>query len=412
MLKKIKQKFEEVNTDLKIDERSGEVYAVAALFDTPDSIFHAAKKVADSGYEKYDVHTPYPIHGMDDAMKLKPTRLGYVTFTFGLLGLIIALLMIGYMSGIDYRNIIGGKPFFALPPSMPVAFELTVLFAALLTIIFTLFVFNKLPKIFHPLMDTEYMKRVSTDRYGIVIEAEDKNFDKDKVTEFLKSLGSSEISVIYKFTKDEDKIITPIFDLKFIGILAGVAVITAIGTYIILNKVIYTAPFDWMTDQFRVNAQTQSKFFEDGFGMRLPVEGTVSKGSSQYEFKGMPDSLVKNLSNPLPVTKEVFARGKQKYETFCSPCHGYYGKGDSRLKGQYPNPPTLHSEKIKNFKDGNIYHIIVNGQNIMPSYVKQISPDDRWAIVHYVRALLRSQNAPDTDFPAGNERPGEENKNK
>ncbi len=412
MLKKTKQKFEEVNADLKIDERSGEVYAVAALFDTPDSIFHAARKVADSGYEKYDVHTPYPIHGMDDAMKLKPTKLGYVTFAFGLLGVITALLMIGYMSGIDYKNIIGGKPFFALPPSMPVTFELTVLFAALLTIIFTLFVFNRLPKIFHPLMDTEYMKRVSTDRYGIVIEAEDKIFDKVKVTEFLKSLGSSEVSVIYKFAKDEDKIKTPIFDLKFIGLLAVIAIITALGTYLILNKVIYTTPFDWMTDQFRLNAQTQSKFFEDGFGMRTPVEETVSRGSSKYEFKGMPDSLVKNLSNPLAVTKEIFARGKQKYETFCSPCHGYYGKGDSRLKGQYPNPPTLHSEKIKNFKDGNIYHIIVNGQNVMPSYAKQISPDDRWAIVHYVRALLRSQNALDTDFPAGNEQPPEENKNK
>lgn len=399
MLKKIRQKFEEVNADLKIDERSSEVYAVAALFDTPDDIFHAAQKVSNSGYKKYDVHTPYPIHGMDDAMNLKPTKLGYVTFIFGLLGVTIALLMIGYMSGIDYRNIIGGKPFFALPPSMPVAFELTVLFAALLTIIFTLFVFNRLPKIFHPLMDTEYMKRVSTDKYGIIIEADDKNFDKDKVIEFLKQLGSGEISVIYKFAKDEDKIKTPIFDLKFIGILAGVVVITAIGTYIILNKVIYTTPFDWMTDQFRVNAQTQSEFYQDGFGMRLPVEGTVSKGKSKYEFKGMPDSAVKNLSNPLPVTKEIFARGRQKYETFCSPCHGYYGKGDSRLKGQYPNPPTLHSDKIRNFKDGNIYHIIVNGQNVMPSYAKQISPDERWAVVHYVRALIRSQNALDTDFP-------------
>lgn len=399
MLNKLKQKITEVNADLKIDERSGEIYAVAALFDTPDSIFHAAEKVGKSEYSKYDVHTPYPIHGMDDAMRLKPTKLGYVTFIFGLLGVTIALLMIGYMSGIDYRNIIGGKPFFALPPSMPVAFELTVLFAALLTIIFTLFVFNRLPKIFHPLMDTEYMKRVSTDKYGIIIEADDKNFDKDKVIEFLKQLGSSEVSVIYKFEKDEDKIKTPIFDLKFIGILAGVAVITAIGTYIILNKVIYTAPFDWMTDQFRVNAQTQSEFYQDGFGMRLPVEGTVSKGTSKYEFKGMPDSAVKNLSNPLPVTKEIFATGRQKYETFCSPCHGYYGKGDSRLKGQYPNPPTLHSDKIRNFKDGNIYHIIVNGQNVMPSYAKQISPDDRWAIVHYIRALLRSQNALDTDFP-------------
>ena len=405
MLKKIRQKFEEVNADLKIDERSSEIYAVAALFDTPDDIFHAAQKVGNSEYKKYDVHTPYPIHGMDDAMKLKPTKLGYVTFIFGLLGLITALLMIGYMAGIDYRSIIGGKPFFALPPSIPISFELTILFAALLTIIFTLFIFNKLPEIFHPLMDTEYMKRVSTDKYGIIIEADDKNFDKDKVAGFLKQLGSSNVSVIYKFKQDKEKIKTPIFDLKFIGILAGTAVITAIGTYLILNKLIYTAPFNWMTDQFRVNAQTQSKFYPDGFGMRLPVEGTVSRGTSPYEFKGLPDSAVNNLSNPLPVTKEVFAAGKQKFETFCSPCHGYYGKGDSRLRGQFPNPPSLISDKIKNFKDGNIYHIIVNGQNVMPGYAKQIALDDRWKIVHYMRALLRSQNALDTDFPEKKEQP-------
>jgi mono/diheme cytochrome c family protein len=104
------------------------------------------------------------------------------------------------------------------------------------------------------------------------------------------------------------------------------------------------------------------------------------------------------LSNPLPYSKEIIAVGKTRFDTYCSPCHGYFGKGDSRLHDQFPKPPTLHSDKVRNWADGNIYHVITNGQNIMPSYEKQILRDDRWAIVHYIRVLQRSQNAKDSDF--------------
>ena len=186
MIKKIKDKFQEIDSDLGIDERTDELYCVSALFDSPDAIFHAANKVHDAGYTDYDVHTPYPIHGMDDAMRLEPTKLGRVTFAFGLMGTVAALSMIAYMSGFDYRNIIGGKPFFSLPPSIPVTFELTILLAAVFTIVFTLFIFNKLPKLSHPLMDTEYMKRVSSDSYGVVIKSSDEKFNIDEVTKFFK----------------------------------------------------------------------------------------------------------------------------------------------------------------------------------------------------------------------------------
>lgn len=399
MLKKLKEKFVEIDSDLRLEERSNEIYGVTAVFETPDSVIEAAKKVADSGYENWDVNTPFPIHGMDDAMKLKPTKLGYATFTFGTIGALSALAMIAYMSGFDYKNIIGGKPFFALPPSIPITFELTILLAALFTIIFTLIVFNKLPKINHPLMDTEYMRRVSSEAFGIFISAEDKKFNPDEIIGLLKSLGSSSVSLVYKFTNDEGKIQMPIFKPGFLGILAGTAIVTAIATYIILNFVIYTAPFDWMTNQPKLNPQKMSTLFADGFGMRTPVEGTVARGFKPYESYGKPDSLIKIISNPMPFTKEVFELGKKKYDTYCSPCHGNYGKGDSRLNGQFPNPPTLHSDKVRNWKDANIYHVIVNGQNIMPSYAKQINDNERWAIVHYIRALQRSQNALDSDIP-------------
>jgi mono/diheme cytochrome c family protein len=93
----------------------------------------------------------------------------------------------------------------------------------------------------------------------------------------------------------------------------------------------------------------------------------------------------------------VLEKGQSRYDTYCSPCHGYYGEGDSRLRGQFPNPPTLHSDKLRNWSDGNIYHVITNGQNVMPSYASQVSREDRWAIIHYIRVLQRSKNASDKD---------------
>jgi mono/diheme cytochrome c family protein len=398
MFKKLKHKFEEVDKDLGIDPRSDKLYAVTALFDTPDQIMSAATKVASNGYQKFDVHTPYPVHGMDDAMQLKPTKLGFFTFFFAALGTICAFLMIGYMVGIDYKSIIGGKPFFAIPPSMPIAFELTVLFGAVATIALTLFLFNKLPWINNPLVDTEYMRRVSSDKYGIIIQSKDPKFNVEEVVKLFETLGSSHVSYVNYFETQESNVKTPVFNGKFIGLLASVFVVVVAVTYFLLNVVIYNVPFDWMWNQARINPQTSSTFFADGRGMRTPVDGTVPRGHIPYIYKGLSDSAVKNTANPLPLTQEVLDKGKSRFNTYCSPCHGYYGKGDSRMNGQFPNPPSLHTDKVRNWADGNIYHVVMNGQNVMPSYAKQVSRDDIWAIIHYIRVLQRSQNASDADL--------------
>ena len=400
LISKIKNKFEEVNKDLGIDPRSKKIYAITALFETPDDIMVAAAEVANLGYKKFDVNTPYPVHGMDDAMKLKPTKLGIVVFSLAAMGTIGALLMIGYMMGINYQINIGGKPFFSLPPSIPITFELTVLFGAIASIIFALFLFNKLPWVNNPLMDTEYMKRVSSDSYGILIRANDEKFNPDEVVKLFEVLGSKDINYVYHYETEESEIKTPIFNPKFILILVIVAFITSLSTYLIENKVTYMLPFDWMWEQSKLNPQTSSSLFNDGFGMRNPVTGTVSRDNIPYMYKGMPDSLVKFMSNPLPVTQSILEKGKSKFNTYCSPCHGYFAKGDSRLNGQFPSPPSLHTDKVKNWSDGNIFHVVMNGQNVMPSYAKQISRDDIWAIIHYIRVLQRSQNATDADMQA------------
>jgi len=393
-------RFKSLNERLLAKEpRSGELHSIAAVFESPDEIIKAANQTVASGYSHFDVFTPYPVHGLDDAMKLRKTRVGWLTFALGLLGTVTALTMIGWMMGINYRNIIGGKPFFTLPPSIPITFELTVLFSAIAAAAGMLILFNKLPAASNPLQDTEFMKHVSSDKFGIIIEAQDPKFNEDEVKRFFQSLAGKEIQHIYYPRDEVDTPKTPILSMRFLGILAGTAIVTALASYFILNWLLYSEPFNWMWDQPKVLPQSRSTFFADGFSMRVPVEGTVARGFIPYENKGIPDSLIKVFYvNPLPVTKQTIELGKKRFDSFCSPCHGYFGQGDSRLRGQFPAPPTLHSDKVRNWSDGRIYNVIVNGQNTMPSYAKQISIDDRWAIVNYIRVLQRSQNARDEDM--------------
>ncbi|MGH2574582.1 MAG: quinol:electron acceptor oxidoreductase subunit ActD [Ignavibacteria bacterium] len=399
-LKNIIAKIKEFNKLPPPESRSGQLYAVTALFEKPDQIIKAANEVAVKGYKDFDVMTPYPVHGMDDAMKLSSTKIGFVAFALGITGTMLALLMIGWMSGIDYKNVIGGKPFFAIPPSIPITFEVTVLLASITTVLGMLILFNKLPWISNPLQDSDYMRRVSSDMFGIIIEAKDKKFNEREVRSLFQGLGSNIIEPVYYPVVDIDKPKTPIFSPKFMTTLAVTALLTAAASYLTLNYLLYDVePFNWMWKQPKVLPQTTSSFFSDGWSMRRPVEGTVARGFIPYEYKGIPDSLIKVFYvNPLPVSREIIEKGKKRFETYCSPCHGYYAKGDSRLKGQFPAPPTLHSDKVRNWSDGNIYHMITNGRNAMPSYEKQISRDDRWAIIHYIRVLQRSQNAKDQDL--------------
>ncbi len=372
------------------------IYSVSALFDSPDAIINAAEETANAGYKNIDVHSSYPIHGMNSAMKLKPSKLGYITLVFGLSGAAFALLFMYWVNVFEYPLVIGGKPLFQLPAFIPVTFEVTVLSAAIFTVVGMLFVLFKFPNNSHPLHDTLYMKKVSSDHYGLTIQAIDPLFDEKRVKEFFKRLGAKEIFTI-NYDREEISPKNKIFDLKFISFLAATAVVVSGITYFTLNKLLYMSPFDWMMNQNRVNAQSKSEFFKDGIGMRPPVEGTVARGFQPYKFKGNPELAEKYLLNPTSPTEKNLLRGKKLYNVYCSPCHDNFGKGESRLKGQFPNPPTLHSDKVRNWSDGRIYHVIVEGQNVMPSYASQISVNDRWAIVNYIRVLQRAVNAKESD---------------
>lgn len=158
-----------------------------------------------------------------------------------------------------------------------------------------------------------------------------------------------------------------------------------------------------MDSQERYDAQAASKFFADGMVNRMPVKGTValSEGYEDTEFyfgKTEAGEVIKK--SPLAFTATVLKRGQERFDIYCAPCHGRAGnaKGIVVNRGFLP-PPDFHTDKVRNFPDGHIFDVISHGFRNMPSYRHQIPVADRWAIVGYVRALQRSQNASAEDVP-------------
>ncbi len=132
---------------------------------------------------------------------------------------------------------------------------------------------------------------------------------------------------------------------------------------------------------------------------RLPVEGTISKSYKSYPYtKEEGDKAGAELLNPLSRTKEIFAKGQVSYNTYCIVCHGAKGEGDGTIVPKFPRPPSLLSEKVRTWSDARIYHVLVKGQNLMPSYATQIPEEDRWAIIHYLRALQRATKPTNEDI--------------
>jgi mono/diheme cytochrome c family protein len=158
-----------------------------------------------------------------------------------------------------------------------------------------------------------------------------------------------------------------------------------------------------MDKQERYRPQGSSAFFADKSAMRIPVAGTVARGDfheNEVYFRGVDARGDTVRKIPVPITAQLLLRGQERYGIFCTPCHGAVGDGKGIVvaRGLLP-PPTFHSDLMRNYRDGHIFNVIGNGIRNMPAYSHQIPVDDRWAIIAYVRALQRSQNAKREDLP-------------
>jgi len=147
-----------------------------------------------------------------------------------------------------------------------------------------------------------------------------------------------------------------------------------------------------MMESPAVKAQDYDIKGPGGLANRIPPEGTVSIGHPPYKYVGKAEEAERNLVNPIP--GQELERGKILFETYCFVCHGVKADGHGPVAAKFSVPvPALTSDKVKNFRDGRIFHIITDGQGVMSSYASQVKAEkDRWAIVNYVRRLQRGSN--------------------
>lgn len=169
-----------------------QVRALLAEFETPEAILAAAERVRDEGFTRWDAHTPFPVHGLDEAMGLKTTRLSWFVMACGLTGAGGGLLMQWWMNAVDYRYVISGKPFFSVPANIPVMFEMTILLSALGAFLGML-LFNGLPALYHVVFTNRRFARATADRFFITIESADPAFDLTRTDAFLRSLGATAV---------------------------------------------------------------------------------------------------------------------------------------------------------------------------------------------------------------------------
>ncbi|MEN9575699.1 MAG: hypothetical protein RL514_3554 [Verrucomicrobiota bacterium] len=171
-------------------------YGLLAVFETPADAMHAAEKVRDAGYSKWDVHTPFPVHGMDAAMGLRNSPVGWFTFIGGVTGYTTGMTMIWWMNAYDYKIVIGGKPMFSPFFSFPVSYELTILLASFGSLI-GMFLLNRLPRLHHPLLkNRKFCQGASHDKFIVVIETADPKFNAEETRKLLVSAGSKHIELV------------------------------------------------------------------------------------------------------------------------------------------------------------------------------------------------------------------------
>ena len=153
-----------------------------------------------------------------------------------------------------------------------------------------------------------------------------------------------------------------------------------------------------MADQPKNRPLSPSEFFSDGRSERPLVENTVARGSIADDALIVPKD---SNAFPLPVDWKLLERGEERYNIFCSPCHGLQGDGNGMvaLRGM-KRPPSYHQDRLRQATNGYIYDVMTNGFGQMLGYSAQIPPRDRWTIIAYVRALQLSRNAKAADLPA------------
>lgn len=173
-----------------------QLWGVVAEFDDEEKLLKAGTALHHKhGYTKLDAHTPFPVHGIEKAIGIPRSILGYIVICVGLTGTTTAIALQYWTGAVDYPLVIAGKPLFAFEFSMPIMFELTVLFSAF-ACVFGMLGLNGLPKLYHPTMNYSRFGKFSDDKFHLIVEKSDPKFSATATRELLLELGAANAEVV------------------------------------------------------------------------------------------------------------------------------------------------------------------------------------------------------------------------
>jgi len=372
------------------------VFSVLGLYDSAQMLVKAIPEVKAGVSERLEAYTPYPVHGIDRALGIRKSPVGGMVLVMGVIGADAILAFEMWTSGRDYPQVTAGKPYFSWEAFIPIAFEVTVLFATLTAGLGMLLLLNRLPFFRHPMLRSKSMPLITRDKFALAVESDGGALDVETVAEALRRSGAVAVEVIGQ--PAPPGLVSPRFLATVLASIAVSCLVAGGLTYWAIKLFPVSVPMVHMLDQPRQDPQRASGFFKDGFGMRPPAPETVRRGLLPYTIRRQ--ELARNLANPLPRTESVFEQGRRAFNNHCSVCHGILGNGAATLTAAYgAKPANLVSQQMIDLRDGEIYHAVMAGKNAMPSYAAELDEDERWAAVHYVRALQRALNARDEDIP-------------
>ena len=395
----------------------GDLYGVIAEYDTPGELIEACRRVRDAGYTEFDAYSPFPVHGIDEAMGIKRTILPLIVFGGGFTGLIGAIFLQWWMNAYNWPWNIAGKPAWSIPANVPIAFEGTILFSVFASF-FGMWILNKLPQVWHPFFRSDRFARVTDDAFMLGIESRDRRFDQTATTKLLQDAGSIAIENVYLESDPRRKTMP-----KWIFAMIVSSTAFALIPFAIAAKARNSHSahphyhiFADMDFQPKYKADTADDLFADGRANRGELPGTVARGLL-YDDTEMHQGLTKaengdqswitGFPKDIKLTESTMKRGQQRFNIYCAPCHGLDGRG----QGMVPQRVAANGGAwlarnlvepggvVTTMPNGQMFNTISNGMNTMQGYAAQIPAADRWAIILYVRALERSQHAAEGDIP-------------
>ncbi|MGE0870957.1 MAG: quinol:electron acceptor oxidoreductase subunit ActD [Kofleriaceae bacterium] len=399
-----------------VDHGPGELYGVLAEFDTPGELVEGARRVRDAGYTDFDCYSPFPVHGIDDAMGIKRTILPLLIFGGGLAGTIGGLLLQWWCNAYDWPWNISGKPTWSIPANIAIGFETTILLAVF-TSFFGMWILNKLPQVWHPLFRSDRFGKVTDDSFFLAIEARDQRFSHDETRNLLKEAGAIEVEDCYLDPDPANKTM-PKWILAFIVSSTAFALIPFAIAAKARNSHSHEPHihiFPDMDHQPKYKSDTSMELFPDGRTNRGALAGTIARGdlaADDVMYRGLENTATTpewtaGFPKQLEINEALVKRGQARFNIYCTPCHGYDGAGMGAVPKRLADGGGSWAARnlvdpaagVVTMRNGQIFNTISHGYNTMLGYAAQIPPADRWAIVLYVRALQRASNASIDDVP-------------